>query len=219
MSMKCLASKVVCALGMLFGGILAIGFAPQADAGVVVVDLASPVDIRGPNAGLAVGDRHSISDYPFTGVRMQITNNRSGAWGLDGDSGLRFAINDSAAHANPTNFSAGMRIDSNAIFSASDSRTRFRDDVGGVDYVSAAFGPGSYMGMRFVEAGFTYYGWIEITWNGVDTFEILRAAYDSTPNTPIEAGSLTSIVPEPSMLVIGSLMGVCGILARKRKSK
>ncbi|MFN7733673.1 MAG: hypothetical protein ACK5OB_17380, partial [Pirellula sp.] len=82
-----------------------------------------------------------------------------------------------------------------------------------------AFGPGSYMGMRIREAGLTYYGWVEVTWNGVDTFEILAAAYESTPDTPIEAGSYTSIVPEPSMMVIGSLMGVCGIVARKRKRK
>lgn len=215
MSVTCRASKVVFGFAMLMSGLLVSGFTPDADAAVVVVDLTSPVDIRGPNAGLAVGNRHSINNFPFTGVRLQITNDRFGAWGLDGDSGLGFAINDASAATNPRNFSAGTRIDSSAIFSGSDSRTRFRQDLD----VSAAFGPGSYMGMRMSEAGQIYYGWVEVTWNGVDTFEILQMAYESTPNTPIEAGSLTSIVPEPSTMVIGSLIGLCGIVARKRKRK
>jgi hypothetical protein len=218
MSVKCLASRVLRGLAILIGGIVASGCAPEADAAVVVVNLTSPVDIRGPNAGLAPGDRLEIANYPFTGVELEIVNERFGNWGLDGDSGLAFSVLSGSAAASPRNFSTGTRIDSNATFSSTSNMTRFRTVEESVDYISPAFGPGSYMGMRIREAGLTYYGWVEVTWNGVDTFEILAAAYESTPDTPIEAGSLTSIVPEPSMMVIGSLMGVCGIVARKRKS-
>ncbi|MFN7730698.1 MAG: hypothetical protein ACK5OB_02270, partial [Pirellula sp.] len=126
MSVKSFFTNGLRAVGVLLVAMMANAFSPVADAAVVVVDLTSPVDIRGPNAGLAPGDRHSISDYPFTGVRLQISNNRSGGWGLDGDSGLRFSVLSDSANANPRNFSAGTRIDSNATFSSLDLQTRFR---------------------------------------------------------------------------------------------
>ncbi len=73
-------------------------------------------------------------------------------------------------------------------------------------------GESGYIGVKFEEADGTHYGWIGFQAED-DASEgwVTGWAYESTPDTPIEAGQ----IPEPATL---ALLGIGTLLIRKRRS-
>jgi PEP-CTERM motif len=70
-----------------------------------------------------------------------------------------------------------------------------------------------YLGVVFNDPGNTYYGWVELSFNGVAT--ISGWAYENTPGVGIDAGA--GAVPEPSTLALGLLaLGSVGVAAMHR---
>jgi hypothetical protein len=204
-------------------GLGACGVASSAEAGVVSININSP-NISGVNAGLSAGSSITITPWPIAGAGyIDIYNSYGGYWGLDGDYGggdgeLQFAIN--GGYASPRNFSAGSPIDNSANWTSGAPATVFRSGT----YLAPAFAPNSFMGMRFTTNLGTdwYYGWVEVTWNGSDEFEILAAAYEDTLNTPILAGNTGGggAVPEPaSGAVVALLMGGTALRQWRKKRR
>ncbi len=200
-------------------GLGACGVATSAEAGVVSININSP-NISGPNAGVASGSRTVINHWPIAGLlNLGIYNGYDGLIGLGPFVGyLQFAIN--GPFASPKNFTTGSQIGSSENWSQSASRTTFKN---GSD-VSPSFGSNSFMGLRFsTNFGVDwYYGWVKVTWNGTDTFEILAAAYEDTPNTPILAGNTGGggAVPEPaSGAVVALLMGGTALRQWRKKRR
>jgi hypothetical protein len=207
-------------------GLGACGLASSAEAAVVSINITSP-NISGVNAGVASGAKTVITSWPIAGAgTLEIYNayvDSGTKWGFDGDNNgagrLRFAI--TGGYASPRNFSAGSLIDSSADWSTSPSRIAFRYISAPDDHKAPVFGTNSFMGFRFstnrnVDV---YYGWLEVTWNGTDTFQILAAAYEDTPNTAIAAGSTGGgAVPEPaSSAIVALLMGGTALRQWRKK--
>lgn len=212
-------------------GLGACGVATSAEAAVVSININSP-NISGVNAGLASGAMTTINGWPIAGSgTLEIYNGYFDGsdtyWGLDGDGAgagrLNFAI--TGGRASIRNFAAGSLIDGSATWSGSSNNTAFRYiNNGTTNYSAPAFGPNSFMGLRFsTDSGTTWkYGWIEVTWNGTDTFEILAAAYEDTPDTAILAGSTGGggAVPEPaSGAVVALLMGGTALRQWRKKRR
>jgi hypothetical protein len=191
------------------------GLSTSADAAIVNIDLTNVQgnNITGTNGGVAAGNFLTINDWLGAGTgTLEIYNGPYGYTGLDGDYGLNFAVNGSG-NASPRNFAANATIDSSATWTGSANRTSFEyTDAGSV---SANFGANSFMGFRFGSSSRNY-GWIEATWDGTN-FEIISAAYESTPDTPILAGA--TAVPEPSTLAALVLGGTALVARRRRKQE
>ena len=194
-------------LGAYLTATVGIGcLAGNADAASHIIDIDISA-FTGTNGGVS---SDSSSRFDFAGVTngLQIYNAYNSYWGLDGDYGVRFAVN-SSSFAAIRNFASGATIDGAATFSGLVDFTMFSyDGTAALD-----FGPNSFVG--FVANG--NYGWLEVTWDsGTDTFEILDGAYDDT-GAPILAGAGASAVPEPASLL--STMGLLasGLLIRRRK--
>lgn len=198
----------------LAAGVTAAGLSTAADAGIVTIDVSG---ISGPNAGVASGQNQYIYNFPIAGPTLEIYNNSFDMSGLDGDDFLQFA--NGGVYASPVNFSAGTEISIASMWSGIGNNTVFRNGLAS----APVFGANSYMGFRFsTDSGANYnYGWIEVTWNGTDTFEILSAAYEDTLNTPILAGDTGAApVPEPaSGAVVALLMGGTALRQWRKKRR
>jgi hypothetical protein len=208
-------------------GLGACGLASSAEAAVVSINITSP-NISGVNAGVASGAKTVITSWPIAGagtleIHNAYVNDDETLWGFDGESNgagrLDFAY--SGVYADPRNFSAGSLIDSSANWTSRGNDTAFRYISGPNDFKAPVFGTNSFMGFRFstnrnVDV---YYGWLEVTWNGTDTFQILAAAYEDTPNTAIAAGSTGGgAVPEPaSSAIVALLMGGTALRQWRKK--
>lgn len=71
----------------------------------------------------------------------------------------------------------------------------------------------AFIGLQFQFAGATHYGWMEIyNYPNIAAGQVLGWAYESSPNTPIEAGA----VPEPSTWALLAIGGVVLLSHRKR---
>jgi hypothetical protein len=72
----------------------------------------------------------------------------------------------------------------------------------------------AFIGLQFQFGGQTHYGWMEIyNYPNVASGQVLGWAYESDPNTPIEAGA----VPEPSIFTLFSLCALMfGLACRGR---
>jgi hypothetical protein len=201
----------------LLNAYLAVGLggsclASPAAGGVVSIDVTG---LAGANAGLANGGTLTLDPWPIQGGALQITNGWYGFYGFVGREYLSIGV-DSLFSANPTKLALGQSVQNTPQFwSANDVSSLFK--LG--SYTASPFGPGSYIGFKVsTDGGSTFnYGWIEVTWNGSDTFEILSAAYESTPGVDILAGPAP--VPEPaSSAVVALLMGGAA-LRNWRKSR
>jgi hypothetical protein len=89
-------------------------------------------------------------------------------------------------------------------------------------YQAPAFaGTTSYFGFRFVNeaGGTTHYGWAQLSAGTSGGFpaSIVAYAFESTPNTAIQAG----VVPEPGTyaMMLAGLAAVGGLVARRRKAE
>lgn len=189
----------------------------RANAGVVSIDLTGYL---GPNAGLAFCDSTSINSFtPGSESRLDIENGTDcGFFGrlyglsLQGFPGGIAAATGDAGNAVPIKFGAGALIDATAgggAFQDSSFPTVFGRPFGAV---SPAFGPNSFLGFRDTLGRF---GYIEVTWNGIDTFELFSAAYESTPGVAIQTPS-AGAVPEPTSMAIFGL-GALGMAYRARR--
>lgn len=182
------------------------GLATTADAAVISIDITSP-NISGPNGGVAPGSFVTVSNWPISGAAGFNIENFANSHGLTGNRpGLTFAVNSNYASSNPTNFGPGTSIGAGATWASSNNPSLFNYyNV----FVSPNFGPDSFMGFRFGSDGAWNYGYLEVTWDSATkTFEILSAAYESTPNTSI----LTPApVPEPgaATMAFGALASLC----------
>jgi hypothetical protein len=193
------------------------GLATSADGAIVNIDLTNVQgkNITGINGGLAPGSSHFIADWLGAGTGKLDVYNGSNNYGLDGDNGLVFAV---LGTARPRNFASNATIDSSATWSQIASQTAFRTPTG----YSANFDAGSFMGFRFGTTGNFNYGWIEATWkSSTNTFQLLSAAYESTPETAILAGAAAP-VPEPSTGALAALVlggAALGVARRRRKQE
>jgi hypothetical protein len=199
------------------------GLATSADGAIVNIDLTNVQgnNITGPNGGVTAGSKLTIANWLGAGTgQIEIYNSSSGYTGLDGyptgGISLLFAVTGSG-YASPRNFAANATIDSSATWTGVASRIFF--DYAGL--YSANFGANSFMGFRFGSSSWNY-GWIEATWNSsTTTFQLLSAAYESTPDTAILAGAAAP-VPEPSTGALAALVlggTALGVARRRRKQE
>jgi hypothetical protein len=190
------------------------------DAAIVMIDLTNVngQNITGANAGLAAGNMHSIDNWLGAGTgKLEIYNNSSSYWGLDGDGwgsvDLQFAFN--GPNASPRNFGAGVTIDGSATWTGDAPKTTFKY---GSD-TSPDFGDGSFMGFRFGTSGAYYFGYLEVIWSSsTNTFQILSGAYESTVNTAILAGATGGAVPVPAASLL-ALMALGGNSFRRSRTR
>lgn len=68
-----------------------------------------------------------------------------------------------------------------------------------------------YLGVQFDIDGSTHYGWVHVINTYGITGEIVEWAYESNPNTGLQAG----VIPEPTTLLL--LLAGTGLLALRRK--
>ena len=188
-----------------------------ADAAIVNIDIGpSGFNIGGINAGLSNGYKR-IYNFPLAGFYNRLDISRFIYFGPTlGLTGL-FAIN--GGLASPTNFALNDTIDGTSSFMSaplSDTRLALFMYYG---YVSADFGPGSFMGFRTAQGN---YGWLEVTWDSKSSeFEILSGAYEDQPNVAILAGQGAgpAAVPEPGTWAAAALLAGGAAFARWRKRR
>jgi len=91
--------------------------------------------------------------------------------------------------------------------------------VGGWSPTSVSDG---YVGLELVSGGgsVTNYGWVELAYNynggSSSTIEVLRDAYDATPNDPL---TTPATVPEPSTMALIGVTGTALALGMRNRSK
>ena len=194
------------------------GLATSADGAIVNIDLTNVQgnDITGINGGVGYGTRLSINNWlgAYTGGTLWIWNKVS----YFGISNIDIALYRNA-NASPKNFGSGETIDPSwSDWNDYYGNTMFRYQAA----ASAKFGAGSFMGFRVGVSGNYNYGWIEATWDpSTNTFQLLSAAYESTPNTAILAGAAAP-VPEPSTGALAALVlggAALGVARRRRKQE
>ena len=185
------------------------------EAAIVIIDIGpSGFNIGGVNAGLADGNFLDRNNFPLTGAGKLLVYNGSYTYrGLDGRSGLSFAIDGN--YASPSKFSLGASIGNSANWGGPPAASVFQK----YGFVSPDFGSGSYMGFRTAQNN---YGWLEVTWDSASQdFEILSGAYESTPNVAILAGAGAgpAAVPEPGTWAAAALLAGGAAFARWRKRR
>ena len=168
------------------------------EAAIVNLDIGpSGLNIAGVNAGLVSPASRQVA-FPGGGVLDLLFN--STYQGLDGESGLLFAVN--GGDPSPRNFGIGQTIGSSVpTWRGERSKTVFVYETA----LSPAFGSGSFMGFKSANGN---YGWLEVTWDSTQReFEILSGAYEDVAGVAIQAGAV-AVVPEPA-----SALGTLGLLS------
>jgi hypothetical protein len=197
---------------------------PDAEAAVVAIDLTnlgSGFNITGTNGGVTYGTTRVISDWLGSGTgTMKLYNGSSLRFGLDGASGLQFAVDGTNQPATRLGVGAGTTIDGSLNFSDNGYYTVFRVVIPyGGTWSSPDLGPSpsQYMGFRFASGLGYKYGYLEVTWTAsTTTFQILSGAFESTVDTAIAAGAPPTPVPAPSALALLALGGGAFRRARAR---
>lgn len=186
----------------------------QADAAVVVVDVGpTGFNINGINGGLSYPGFTTVSNFPTAGAgNLKIYNGYGGWWGFGGVGGL--TLGSDTKPASPTKLTAGQTIDGSLTFTGGDNNfynSLFRSGAA----AAPNFGSGSYMAFKTAQNN---YGWLEVIWNQSSTqFQLVSAAYESTPNTPIVAG-----VPEPAAVAAAGVAALAigaGAIRKARRSR
>ena len=184
----------------------------SSDAAIVQIDIGpTGFNIGGVNAGLGPEGSGGVFSFPVTGAGLFLFSNGQFDIGLAGEYGFRVAVN--GGYASPRNFAQNASIDISANFTAFSYQSKFRTSSYGTAYNSPDFGPGSYMGFKTAQGN---YGWLEVTWDSkLSQFEILSAAYESTPGTAILAGATG--VPEASSSLLALVAGGAALTRRRRQ--
>jgi hypothetical protein len=208
-------TRILSCIGL---ALLSLFIGGHARGGVVSIDLTG---FTGINGGLVAGGSSSISPFPpGSTTRLDVFNGFNFGLGAiygvslqngPGDSGIAVT---GASGASPIAFGAGTIIDGSAG-GGSYSNTLDSSFQGLFGAISPAFGPNSFLGFK---DSLGRYGYIEVTWDGVDKFQLISAAYESTPGVAIQTPS-GGAVPEPTSMAIFGL-GALGFAYRaRRKSK
>lgn len=187
-----------------------------AEAGVIPIDMSA---YSGDNAGLAAGGTVSLEPFtPGSTSRLDILNmNDYGFLGIVHGLSLQNSLGGGIAYAGstatPIAFGAGATIDANAGGGSytDTAETYFKGIFGAT---SPAFGPNSFLGFKDSLGRF---GYIEIEWNGVDTFKIISAAYESEVGVAIQTPG-GEVVPEPTSMAIFGI-GALGMAYRARRKR
>lgn len=223
----------------LASGIGMVGMAATSDAGVVTINLSQAgsgqVDIRGFNGGIGTPPDMQGGSKLVPGL---ISPTGPGdlalyAWGylgnlyragFVGSNGLSFAV--LGGDANPEVFRTDDPIGPSATWSDVASETVFNWSVD--EYKKASFGNGTggyFIGFRSNNGTDSFYGWLEVEWNNSagygGVFQILRGAYENTPNTLILAGDTGGggAVPEPASGAIAAMLMGGAALRQWRKKR
>lgn len=188
-------------------------------AGVMSIDLSG---YTGQNGGIAAGSSTTLFNFPAgAGSRLTIFNQSFNATfgtlnGITMMNSTGGGIAVGGGFCTPINFGAGATIDANA------GGGSYRDEpfpaLFGTVFgnKSPAFGVNSYLGFKDSLGRF---GYIEVTWDGVDKFQLISAAYESDPGVAIQTPGGGGAVPEPTSMAIFGL-GALGMAYRaRRKSK
>ena len=197
--------------------------AQPAGAAVVSFNLTAvgtpPVDITGDNAGFGsdvFGGIKTVNDFFPSGgpgdldvIYQPFDTNWSG---FGPKNGLKMAVTggDVSAKVYSLNELIGP---TGVIWSDTLSETLLNYAPGGTETKRDSFV--DYIGFQSTVGTDTYYSWMKVEWNNTSgyggVYRILEAAYETTPNTPIQAGSLTS-VPGPL-----PLLGAAAAYAQSRR--
>jgi hypothetical protein len=210
--------------------------AGSADAAIVNIDISN---IGGPNGGVTSGEYGSISDFTSLGTTLYLHAGESGNHGITIYSGWNklnesrnpggIAVSTYAPYASPRKFVAGESIGPTSTdvvgFPPDNCYSLFKytdyNNDNAYPYVTNetfSSTPASFLGFQNSAGD---YGWLQVAWNGTDTFEILGGAFNDTPGEAIAAGALAgsdlTAVPEPASVL--STMGLLasGLLLRRRK--
>ena len=190
---KLLASYLTAGLG---AGSLAV----TADAAIVTLDLSS---VSGPRAPGLTGD----TEISINGERLYVRS-YSGPYytyvGIAPKSSVDMNLAMTPANDGLFKFATGAIIGSDANWASDGNWSTYFDYSGTKQPVWEA---GSFVGFQLNSDTTPLYGWLEVTWNGNDTFEILGGAYDDS-GAPITAGQTVAAVPEPA-----SVLGTLGLLS------
>jgi hypothetical protein len=185
----------------LTAGLGAGYLAATADAAIISLDVSS---VSGSRTATDSGARFN---WDIAGNTLYVDAYEDGAlanvgmapyW--DGDLNLAMTADNDGLFK----FATGAIIGSGANW-ASDGNSSSLFNYDGTK--QPAWGGGSFVGFQANNGTTPLYGWLEVTWNGIDTFEILGGAYDDS-GAPITAGPTVAAVPEPA-----SVLGTLGLLA------
>ena len=185
----------------LAGGLTAV--AGVANAQIVHTEINPDAFITGNGAVYNLDvDNNGVVDYTFYTITSSITYtfgnsstfiNFSGAYMNPAASGNSMMISSGLL-----NVPAGSAIGSNASFSSFDGCVGGVADVSLINPSSSSsytFSIGNFLdadgfvGLKFQNSGNTHYGWVRIeVANGGDFLFIKEYAFESTPNTAINAG-------------------------------
>lgn len=191
----------------LIAAICTLGGAPQVHAALVPLDIAA-MGMAGVNAGLAVGGGKLA--YPSTGAAFFLLTNQQPiqpqtnynlVTGIRGG-GVQFVVTSLDA-CSPARLGGGSTITSDSMW-ATGNASAFRLD----SLAAPAWGGGSYMGFRYSTNWGYRYGWLEVTWDGVN-FEVLSGVHESSFNTPV-----TIPIPAPGAV---ALFGAVGLVGSRRR--
>jgi hypothetical protein len=187
----------------------------HAFAGVISIDLTG---LTGQNGGLAAGTWTRINNFPSDATsKLDIYNGSNegffgNAYGLSMQTANGGGIAVSGGFCTPIKFGGGAIIDGTSYYEDSQFPSLFGTIFGNK---APVFGPNSFLGFKDSLGRF---GYIEVTWDGVDKFKLISAAYESTPGVGIQT-PVGGAVPEPTSMAIFGL-GALGMAYRaRRKSK
>jgi hypothetical protein len=195
------------------------GLAQPAGAAIVAFDLTSvgtpAVNITGANAGISFGTKTVNNFFPSGGTgdlvlyRIPFSTNWAG-FGPTG--GLKMAV--TGGNVSAKAYSLNELIGPTGVtWSDTLAETLLNYAPGGTEQKRGNFS--DYIGFQSTVGADTYYAWMKVDWNNTaglgGVYEILSAAYETTPNLPIPAGSFTS-VPGPL-----PLLGVAAAYAQSRR--
>ena len=194
----------------LAAGVGAIGLGTCTEAAIVSIDLTGKT---GDNMGVAPGGFQDFYDVLPNNQRLSVLNNYGiyGMRGLSVQNGGGIAATWGNSFATPVKFGAGETIGSSSSFMDSYSPTVFKSTW----RTSPDFGPNSFLGFK-TAAG--QYGYFEVLWTAsTNTFNLVSAAYESTPGVAIQTPA--GAVPEPASGAIAALLMGGTALRQWRKKR
>lgn len=114
---------------------------------------------------------------------------------------------------------AGTLIGSGSNWDSTDGDNQY---AGTTDYSGQMVsGDTAYFGLSFQIGGQTHYGWVQVSEGPVNQ-SVLRWAYESTPNTPIQAGALGAAAAVPTisewgMILLSGLLALMAVFTLRRQ--